>query len=150
MAFKSRPGGIRHVVIILIFLFGFNTFANVGISSVNVTYARKKFTWAGGTDEFNRIWAQLHSIGTVFNLFALGVLIPIMTQVLKMKDLSITIFCVVSSLAGLGTLLLAKSYKLLYLANFLRMFADVTTIGIRSTLSKIVGEKDVGKVCIKI
>ena len=85
VAFKSRPGGIRHVVIILIFLFGFNTFANVGISSVNVTYARKKFTWAGGTDEFNRIWAQLHSIGTVFNLFALGVLIPIMTQFLKMK-----------------------------------------------------------------
>lgn len=145
VAFKSRPGGIRHVVIILIFLFGFNTFANVGISSINVTYARKKFTW-GGTDEFNKIWAQLHSIGTVFNLFALGVLIPIMTQVLKMKDLSITIFCVISSLAGLGTLLLAKSYKLLYLANFLRMFADVTTIGIRSTLSKIVGEKDVGKV----
>ena len=26
------------------------------------------------------------------------------------------------------------------------MFADVTTIGIRSALSKIVGEKDVGKV----
>ena len=63
-----------------------------------------------------------------------------------MKDLSITGVCVISSLAGLVTLLLATNYKLLYLANFFRMFADVTTIGIRSALSKIVGEKDVGKV----
>ena len=29
------------------------------------------------------------------------------------------------------------------------MFADVTTIGIRSALSKIVGEKDVGKVSMQ-
>merc|ERR1712079_472261 len=146
VAFKRRQGGIRHVVIILISLFGLNSFANNGISNVNIQYARAKFTWAEGSDSFNKVWAQLHSIGTVFNLFALGVLIPIMTQFLKMKDLSITGFCVISSLAGLVTLLLASSYKLLYLANFFRMFADVTTIGIRSALSKIVGEKDVGKV----
>ena len=69
-----------------------------------------------------------------------------MTKFLKMKDLSITILCVISSVAAIITLLLAKTYQLLYVANFLRMFADVTTIGIRSALSKIVGEKDVGKV----
>ena len=71
-----------------------------------------------------------------------------MTQFFKLKDLTITGITVTSSLAGLVTLLLATDYKLLYLANFFSMFADATTIGIRSALSKIVGEKDVGKVMV--
>ena len=89
------------------------------------------------------------SIGTVFNLFAIGVLMPIMTQVLKLSDLTITAFCVFSSFTGITTILLAGlagHYKYLYLANAFRMFSDVTTVGIRSALSKLVGSSDVGKV----
>ena len=54
VAFKRRQGGIRHVVIILISLFGLNSFANNGISNVNIQYARAKFTWAEGSDSFNK------------------------------------------------------------------------------------------------
>ena len=89
------------------------------------------------------------SAGTVFNLFAIGVLMPIMTQVLKLSDLTITAFCVFSSFTGITTILLAGlagHYKYLYLANAFRMFSDVTTVGIRSALSKLVGSSDVGKV----
>ena len=89
------------------------------------------------------------SVGTVFNLFAIGVLMPIMTQVLKLSDLTITAFCVFSSFTGITTILLAGlagHYKYLYLANAFRMFSDVTTVGIRSALSKLVGSSDVGKV----
>ena len=89
------------------------------------------------------------SLGTVFNLFAIGVLMPIMTQVLKLSDLTITAFCVFSSFTGITTILLAGlagHYKYLYLANAFRMFSDVTTVGIRSALSKLVGSSDVGKV----
>ena len=92
------------------------------------------------------------SIGTVFNLFAIGVLMPIMTQVLKLSDLTITAFCVFSSFTGITTILLAGlagHYKYLYLANAFRMFSDVTTVGIRSALSKLVGSSDVGKVGCK-
>ena len=42
--------------------------------------------------------------------------------------------------------MLAENYKLLYLANFFRMFSDVTTVGIRSALTKLVGSSDTGKV----
>ena len=42
--------------------------------------------------------------------------------------------------------MLAENYLLLYLANFLRMFSDVTTVGIRSALTKLVGSSDTGKV----
>ena len=145
MAFKRRPGGIRHVVLILISLFGLYSFANNGASSINIQYARAKFTF-DDSDFFNKEWSRLQSIGTVFNLFAIGVLMPIMTQFLKMRDLSITAFCVVSSISGITTILLAKDYHFLYLANFFRMFSDVVTVGIRSALTKIVGERDVGKV----
>ena len=88
----------------------------------------------------------VQSTGTVFNLFAIGALMPIMTQILRMRDLSITAFCVTSSMTGITTILLATDYHFLYLANFLKMFSDVVTVGIRSALTKIVGERDVGKV----
>ena len=42
--------------------------------------------------------------------------------------------------------MLAENYKLLYLAQFFRMFMDVTTVGIRSALSKLVSSNDTGKV----
>ena len=90
--------------------------------------------------------AKVQSIGTVFNLFAIGVMMPVMTQILKLRDLSITAFCVFSSITGITTILFAHKAELLYLANFFRMFSDVVTVGIRSVLTKIVGEKDVGKV----
>jgi len=145
VAFKRRPGGIRHVVIIMISLFGLYSFANNGASSINIQYARKKFQF-GDSDMFNKEWARIQSIGTVFNLFAIGALMPIMTQILRMRDLSITAFCVTSSITGITTILLATDYHFLYLANFFKMFSDVVTVGIRSALTKIVGERDVGKV----
>ena len=108
VAFQKRDGGLRHIVIILIALFGLYGFANNGISSINIQYARARFTWEEGSDDFNEWWASLQSIGTVFNLFAIGVLMPIMTQVLKLKDLTIVSFCILSSLAGIMTFLIAK------------------------------------------
>ena len=120
--------------------------ANNGISSINIPYAKAKFLWEGGTDSFTEEYAKIQSIGTIFNLFAIGALMPVMTQILKWSDLTITAFCVSSSFFGIMTILVAENYLILYLANFFRMFSDVTTVGIRSALSKLVGSNDVGKV----
>ena len=144
VAFRKREGGIRHIVIILIALFGMYNFSN-GISNININYAKKRFQW-NTTDEFTETWSIVQSASTGFNLFAIGVIMPFMTQVLKMRDLSITAVCVSSSMLGVTTILLAHKYQLLYLAYFLRMFSDVVTVGIRSALTKIVGQNDVGKV----
>jgi MFS family permease len=147
VAFKKRPGGVMHVVVMLILLFGLYGFANNGIGAVNITYARGKFEWET-TDKFQEWWARYQSVGTVFNLFAIGVIMPIMTQVMHLRDLAITLICVLSSLAGIATVLFAEVAEVLYLANGLRMFSDVVTVGIRSALTKIVGSNDVGKVRI--
>ena len=170
VAFKKREGGLRHVIIICLSLFGMYSIANNSLSPVNIPYAKAKFTWKNGkllmsnriidnflknslkktfeisgTDSFSEEYAKVDSIGVVFNLFAIGILMPIMTQILKLSDLTITAVCVFSSFSGIITIMLAENYMLLYLANFLRMFSDVTTVGIRSALTKLVGSSDTGK-----
>jgi len=146
VAFKRREGGLRHVIVICLSLFGMYSIANNSLSPVNIPYAKAKFEWKNGTDSFSEEYAKVDSIGVVFNLFAIGVLMPIMTQILKLSDLTITAVCVFSSFSGIITIMLAENYLLLYLANFLRMFSDVTTVGIRSALTKLVGSSDTGKV----
>ena len=145
VAFRKREGGIRHIVIILMGLFGMYQFSN-GIANININYAKKKFVW-NTTDEFTETWSIVQSFSTGANLFAIGFIMPIMTQVLKLRDLSITAICVTSSLLGVTTILLAHKWEYLLLAYALRMFSDVVTVGIRSALTKIVGANDVGKVC---
>ena len=172
VAFKRREGGLRHVIVICLSLFGMYSIANNSLGPVNIPYAKAKFTWKNGksllllsykiihflkkmchktfaisgTDSFSEEYAKVDSIGVVFNLFAIGVLMPIMTQILKLSDLTITAVCVFSSFSGIITIMLAENYLFLYLANFLRMFSDVTTVGIRSALTKLVGSSDTGKV----
>ena len=99
-----------------------------------------------GTETFSEEYAIIDGVGVVFSLFAIGALMPIMTQILKLSDLTITAICVLSSFTGNITIMLAENYKLLYLAQFFRMFMDVTTVGIRSALSKLVSSNDTGKV----
>jgi len=146
VAFKKRESGLRHVIVICISLFGMYSISTNSLSSVNIPYAKAKFTWKNGTETFSEEYAIIDGVGVVFSLFAIGALMPIMTQILKLSDLTITAICVLSSFTGNITIMLAENYKLLYLAQFFRMFMDVTTVGIRSALSKLVSSNDTGKV----
>ena len=58
----------------------------------------------------------------------------------------ITVICLIGMLASVNTILLARKASILYVAAVLTMFADVVTVGIRSALTKIVGENDIGTV----
>ena len=82
----------------------------------------------------------------MLSCFSLGAILPIMTQVVKLHDLTITTICLCSLLGSLICILLAKIPEVLYLAAVIRLFAEMTTTGIRSALTKIVGSQDVGKV----
>ena len=70
VAFKRRPGGLRHVIVICVSLFGIYSLANNGISSINIPYAKAQFEWNNGTDEsssgtdsFTKEYAKIQSIG---------------------------------------------------------------------------------------
>ena len=89
---------------------------------------------------------SLSDFQTVLSCVSLGAILPIMTQVVKLHDLTITTICLGSALGSMICILLAKIPEVLYLAAVIRLFAEMTTTGIRSALTKIVGSQDVGKV----
>ena len=59
--FKKRDGGIRHVVVMLVILFGLHSLQCMGVKLVSVSYARNEFEWHS-TDDFNEWWSSYSSI----------------------------------------------------------------------------------------
>ena len=59
--FKKREGGIRHVVIMLVILFGLHSLQCMGVKLVSVSYARNEFEWHS-TDDFNEWWSSYSSV----------------------------------------------------------------------------------------
>ena len=143
---KKRDDGTRHLIILLVLSFGLHSLASSGAGNITIQYIRRKFTWHGGEEELNDWLATFNAVGTVFSAIAIGAILPIMSQVLKLNDLVITVICLTSFLLGLIATMLAKIANIMYLANFLQMFAPLATTAIRSALTKIVGSNDTGKV----
>ena len=80
VALKKREGGMRHIVIILVLLFGLYGFASNGIGAITVNYIRKKFIWSS-SDYFDNWYSDYNSVNLALNLVAIGLVLPIMTQV---------------------------------------------------------------------
>ena len=64
----------------------------------------------------------------------------------KIHDLTMMTICLSIALGSLICILLARNPEILYLAAVIRLFAEMTTTSIRSAITKIVGNQDVGKV----
>ena len=75
-------------------------------------------------------------------------MLPFLTHVVRLQDLTITTICLTSTLASLVCILLAKIPELLYLSAVIKLFSEMTTTTIRSGLTKIIGPQDIGKVII--
>ena len=89
---------------------------------------------------------SLSYLQTVLSCVSLAAILPIMTPAVKLHDLIITTLCLSSALCYLSCILLARNPEILYLAAVIRSFAEMTTTSIRSAITKIVGNQDVGKV----
>lgn len=143
-ALKKRPNGMRHIIILLIVIYGEYGFAN-NVYQLNNQYSRKKFEW-GSTDEFNLWWSTYSAVGYIYVVFAIGVLLPIMTLNLKFTDTAILMISLSSTLIGTMTIQLAEVANILYLASALKMFSNVSTTTARSIMTKIVDPMEVGRV----
>ena len=84
----------------------------------------------------------------MLNCVSLGIVLPLLTHVARLQDLTITTLCLTSTLASLVFILLAKTPELLYVSAVIKLFSEMTTTTIRSGLTKIVGRQDIGKVMI--
>ena len=80
----------------------------------------------------------------------MGIVLPIMSQVLGMNDYTITIICISTALISLICILLAKTPKILCISVVIVMFTDTTTTSIRSAITKIVNDNEVGNVVTSI
>ena len=59
--FKKRVGGVRHVVVMLVLLFGLYGLQCMGVKMISLSYARNEFVWKS-TDYFNEWWSSYKSI----------------------------------------------------------------------------------------
>ena len=144
-AFQHREFGMRHVVIILVALFALFSIIYSSGSTIDYSYAKKKFEWSSSA-ETAEWWSTYGSFGSALNIIAIGLLAPGLSKFLHFSDMLIVTMACTLWYVGVIVILLAEVKEVLYLAKFLTMFSDVTTIGIRSALTKIVGSGDVGKI----
>ena len=68
VALKEREGGIRHIIVIVIFLLGMNMLCGIGLGVVNYPYAREKFDWES-TDYFINWWSIYSSVQVELYLY---------------------------------------------------------------------------------
>ena len=66
---KKRDGGIRHVVVMLVLLFGLYTLQCMGVKMISVSYTRNEFVWVS-TNTFNEWWSSYSSIQVNFVIYA--------------------------------------------------------------------------------
>ena len=63
--FKKREGGMRHVVIMVVLLFGLYNFQCMGVKLISLSYARNEFLWAS-TNHFNEWWSSYSAVQVYF------------------------------------------------------------------------------------
>ena len=56
VAFKEREEGMRHIIVLLIFLFSVYMLCGIGLGIVDYPYAREMFDWES-TDYFRNWWS---------------------------------------------------------------------------------------------
>ena len=145
VAFKKREDGSRHFIVMLILLFGMYSFANIGVSIINVPYIKKQFIW-DNPEDFNEFWSTYNSLQTGLNVVSIGLVLPLFTKVMKLNDLTIVFISLSSLFGAIAIILVAEDYRWIYLSCVLKMFSDITTISVRACLTKVVDKDDIGKV----
>lgn len=147
VVFKPRPDGSRSLIILLVLLFGLYFLVGLGPMNIMTPYIKMEFPW-GDEVKLNNWLATYSTVGTVLQTIAIGLLLPLFSQIFKWSDMTITLLSLVSMLGGLIITLMAKVSWVLYISALVQMFSMMTTTVLRSALTKLVSSEDTGKVCI--
>ena len=112
-------------------------------------YIKLTFPW-DDENVLNTWLATFGSVQTILGALSLGLLLPLLSNVLKLNDLLITLICLLSMLAGLVITLSAKVPWVLYIAAVVQVGNQMTTTVLRSVMTKVVSCQDTGKVGKKL
>jgi len=143
--FKPRPGSLRHIIIILVICFQLNMFAGMGAWTIDYLYVRRKFDW---NDEGTIVtfFSQLNAFKSGVNLFGFFIILPIFVKVFKLHDITIATLAVVSGTIKYLIYCFSNNKNMLYAILGAGLMDTLFTQPVRSSLSKLAGTADIGKV----
>ena len=149
VAFRKRRHSMRHILVILIASYGVAMLVYQGVGSIEYLFIRKSVQWPEATDnpKFATSWyTQFRSYSDMSSLFFFFLVLPVLTNVFKMHDIVIVILVAACFIVYCSIFAFAKSRSLLYISIPFIAITNVITSPLRSSMTKIVGKDDIGKV----
>jgi len=134
----AREGHTRAVIILLLSIM--LLFVGTGSADVNYLFTRKMFNW----DE--AIFTRVSTIITVLQSLSSLLLLPLLSYQLHVPDPVIGTIAACSSFAAILGIGLAHTGKMYIFASCLGLMSTQVSTVIRSLLSKVVPDTDLGKV----
>eukprot|EP00092_Neocalanus_flemingeri_P012562 GFUD01013540.1.p1 GENE.GFUD01013540.1~~GFUD01013540.1.p1 ORF type:complete len:490 (+),score=71.29 GFUD01013540.1:897-2366(+) len=133
-----REGHTRAIILLLLSLM--TLFVATGSADVNYLFTRKMFNW----DE--SIFTRVSTIITVIQSLSSLILLPILSYKLHVPDPVIGTMATFSSFAAILGIALSTTGTVYIFANCLGLMSTQVSTVIRSLLSKVVPDTDLGKV----
>lgn len=137
---KPRPNKGRAQIWLLFMSICCVMLSYMGSVMILWQYVEKLFSWSA------KYYSNVNSLVTIFTIVSMAVIIPVLMKKYKVRDMLLAIIGVVSLLLQC---LLRGSWQRpagLYLSFIGGMFGPISMIAIRSRLSKIIHEDEIGKV----
>lgn len=139
---KKREGGMRHIVILLIVAFTCNGLTYTG---VDFLFFRKNFDFSG-EDELITWYTHLRSYTAIGDVIALFIVLPILVKTLQLHDLTIVILSALAHLSKSLIYYAAQEKSLIYVTIAFCLVSPLCTQPLRSSMTKIAGQGDVGAI----
>jgi len=139
---KKREGGMRHIVILTYACFAMGSLTHTGMDYL---FFRRKFTW---TDEDSLIswYNHLRSYTAIGDVIALFVILPLLVRTLQLHDMTIVIIAVLSQAVKSLIYFFAGDKSSIYYVIGFSMLHCLNTQPLRSSMTKLVGQGDVGAI----
>ena len=93
-----------------------------------------------------KFYSQLSSYKSAINIFSLLVVLPLLVRWVKLHDMSIAILATICAALKCLIYCFSTDKNMLYAVLGIALFDYLFTQPLRSTMTKIVGAADVGKV----
>jgi len=142
---KKRPNNLMHIVIILLVCYQISFFCFNGLTHVDYLYMRRKFDFPS-EDDLIGFYTHLLSYKSIINTFSMLIILPIAVKTFKFSDMSLTMISFTACIIKVLIYCFAENKNVLYAVLAVAVFDQLFNMPLRSSMSKIVGSGEVGKV----
>lgn len=137
-ALKERKEGKRTILLMLLLSF-FALMLCLNTGDFDYLMTRLKFGWS------SRDWGNYLTVQRVTRLVSLIIMLPVLTSLLHVSDIMIVIGGLIVTAVSYSIMCLTNLDMMMYVAAGTQM-NSITSVAIRSQLSKIVESSEIGKI----